>query len=33
VAGTVVFGNSNGGTDLSLAANSSATYCYHVTID
>lgn len=33
VAGTVVFGNSNGGTDLSLAANTSATYCYHVTID
>jgi len=33
VAGTVTFGDSNGGTDLSLAANTSAVYCYHVTID
>ena len=32
-ATTVVFGDSNGGTDLSLAANTSAVYCYHVTID
>ena len=33
VAGTITFGDSNGGTDLSLAASSSAVYCYHVTID
>lgn len=34
VAGsTVTFGDSNGGTDLSLAASANAYYCYHVTID
>jgi uncharacterized repeat protein (TIGR01451 family) len=33
VAGTVTFGDSNAGTDLSLAASTSAFYCYHVTID
>jgi uncharacterized repeat protein (TIGR01451 family) len=30
---TITFGDSNGGTDLTLAPNASLTYCYRVTVD